>query len=210
MTLYVDPPADDAEAKEVLATAYENVIGPLNEGPDTFALGFAQAVGLKEGSYGKWGPSNRSNNWGAITRAPNADGSCPADSFSHKDSSADGEYTTCFRIYDTSLKGAEGFLNELFIKRPAVLAAARNATYPEAIRSMYASSYFLGLAPHDQKDENGEFTNVNEYIKFVAGGIDQIAPLYPIGEAPSEGVGAGTMVAIAAAGLVGIIAIANR
>lgn len=207
MTLYVDPPADDAEAKEVLSTAYENVIGPLSEGPDTFALGFAQAVGLMEGNYGKWAAKN---NWGAITRKPNADGSCPADSVSHSDSDSHGEYQTCFRVYDTSLKGAEDFLRTLFINRPEVFLAASHATYPEAIRQMYASSYFMGTAPHDQKDENGEFTNVNHYIAFVGRGIDQIAPLYPIGEAPSEGIGTGAMVALAAASLVGVIAIANR
>lgn len=202
----IDPPADDQEAKDVLSIAYENQFGDIN----LFALGFAQAIGLKEGKYGKWGPGNKSNNWGAVTTSPKADGTCRAGSFAHKDSDEHGEYTTCFLQFDTALEGAENLLTELFENRPAVFQAAVNGTYPEAIRQMYASKYFLGTAPHEQKDANGEYTNVNRYIAFVQSGIDQISPLYTPEATPSSGFGTGAMVALGAAGVIGVIAIANR
>jgi len=205
MTIAVDPPIDDQEAKEVLSMGYEDLFGPIN----LFALGFAQAVGLMEGKYGKWGPNNSSNNWGAITRAPLTDGSCPAGSFSHEDSDENGKYQTCFEAYDTSLEGATDLLQNLFVNRPEVFAAAASGEFPEAIRQMYASNYFRGTAPHNQKDPNGEFTNVNRYIAFVQKGIDQIAPLYnPNGVQESSG--NALYVALGAAALVGVIAIAKR
>lgn len=201
-----DPPIDDAEAKEVLSVAYQGVFGVREEDVNLFALGIAQAIGLMEGAgYGKWGPGKKSNNWGAITRQPNADGSCPADSFKHGDSSFEaGKYETCFRIYPTSLAGAEGLLHELYVRRPEAFEYAKAGDIRGVAQEMYRTSYYMGVAPHDQKDDNGDFTNVNNYIAFIGRGIDQIADLYPHGDSdsPSDsggGMGAGTLVAALAA-----------
>lgn len=202
----VDPPVDDAEAKEVLSIAYQGVFGVQEEDVNLFALGIAQAIGLMEGAaYGKWGPGSKSNNWGAITRQPNADGSCPADSFKHGDSSFEaGSYETCFRIYPTSLAGAEGLLHELYVRRPEAFEYAKAGDIRGVAQEMYRTSYYMGVAPHDQKDPNGDFTNVNNYIAFIGRGIDQIANLYPHGDSDSpgdsgSGAGAGTLVAALAA-----------
>lgn len=201
-----DPPVDDAEAKEVLSVAYQGVFGVQEEDVNLFALGIAQAIGLMEGAgYGKWGPGKKSNNWGAITRQPNADGSCPADSFKHGDSSFEaGEYETCFRIYPTSLAGAEGLLNELYVKRPEAFEYAKAGDIRGVAQEMYRTSYYMGVAPHNQKDANGDYTNVNNYIAFIGRGIDQIADLYPHGDSDNpgdsnSGMGAGTLVAALAA-----------
>lgn len=199
----VDPPIDDAEAKEVLSVAYQGVFGVQEEDVNLFALGIAQAIGVMEGAdYGKWGPGNKSNNWGAITRQPNADGSCPPDSFKHGDSSFEkGKYETCFRIYSTSLEGAEGLLHELYVRRPEAFEYAKAGDIRGVAQEMYRTGYYTGVAPHDAKDPNGDFTNVNNYIAFIGKGIDQIADLYPhgdSGDAPDNsgsGMGAGTAIA---------------
>lgn len=174
----VDPPIDDQEAKEVLSVAYQGLWGDSD--PNLFALGIAQAIGLMEGNYGRWGPKNASNNWGAITRAPNTDGSCPSGSFKHGDSSFEkGQYQTCFKLYDTSLDGATDLLRELYLNRPDVFQAAVDGDIRGVAQAMYASNYYTGTAPHDKKDENGDYTNVNNYIAFIGKGINQISSLYP-------------------------------
>ncbi len=172
----VDPPANDQEAKDVLSAAYQELFGVDESEVNLFALGIAQAVGLMEGSYGKWGPGNSSNNWGAITASGFKDGKCPPGTFIHGDSSFEaGEYQTCFRLYETSLDGAIDLLNELYVKRPAVHQAAVNGDIRGVAQEMYATSYYMGTSPHN-------FSNVNKYIAFIGRGIDQIADLYPSGE----------------------------
>ncbi len=199
MAFLVDPPVDDAEAKDILTVAYTELFGEIN----LFALGIAQAIGLMEGGYGR----GFHNNWGSITRAPNSDGSCPSDSFVHGDSSFElGEYTTCFKAYETSIEGARGLLHELYDKRPAVFDAALAGDIRGVAEEMYATNYYLGTAPPNQKDANGAFTNVNNYIDFIGKGVDQIAHLYPSGGA-STSTGIGIALAVSAAALVGVIAI---
>ncbi len=65
---------------------------------------------------------------------------------------------------------------------------------------MYRTGYYTGVAPHDAKDPNGDFTNVNNYIAFIGKGVDQIADLYPHGSSDTPGdsgggFGAGTAIA---------------
>lgn len=201
-----DPPIDDQEAKEVLSIAYQTVFNVDEQDVNLFALGIAQAIGLMEGAgYGKWGPNKSSNNWGAITRTPNADGSCPPDSFKHGDSSFEtGEYQTCFRIYPTSLDGAIGLLNELYVRRPEAFEYAKAGDIRGVAQEMYRTNYYLGTSPPDQKDPNGDYTNVNKYIAFIGRGVDQIAHLYPSGGsddvASNSGFGVGAVIALAAVG----------
>lgn len=209
----VDPPIDDAEAKEVLTLAYQDLFG---EEVNLFALGIAQAIGLMEGAaYGKWGPNNASNNWGAIT-APGYDkdtDSCPPGTFKHSDSSAEaGQYTTCFRLYSTSLEGATDLLRELYIRRPTVFAAAVEGDIRGVAQEMYATSYYMGVAPHNQKDSNGDFTNVNNYIDFIGRGIDQIADLYPHGDSDSVASGDSNTGLVVGLGLaaVTVLAVVSR
>lgn len=214
MTLFVDPPADDAEAKEVLSEAYKEVVtdlanyaGDFNH-PNLFALGIAQAIALMESNYGKWGPNNASNNWGAVTATPNKDGSCPANAFQHGDSSFEaGQYQTCFVKFDTSLEGAVRFLQTLYGDRPTVFAAALAGDIRGVAQEMYRTSYYMGTAPHDQKDSNGDFTNVNNYIAFIGKGVDQIADLYPVGsgEPASNGVSGTAIAVIGVATLAGLM-----
>jgi hypothetical protein len=197
VTFLIDPPADDAEAKDILTVAYTEKFGePVN----LFALGIAQAIGLMEGGgYGK----NFGNNWGAITRAPNSDGSCPADSFVHGDSSFElGEYQTCFRKYPTSLDGARGLLAELYERRPEVFSAALAGDIRGVAEEMYASNYYLGTAPPDKRDADGHYTNVNNYIKFIGKGVDQIEHLYPSGSVSSSS-GMGIALAVSAVAVLG-------
>lgn len=203
----IDPPADDQEAKDLLTMAYQNVFGP--EDLNLFALGFAQAMGLMEGDYGRWGPGDKSNNWGAITIKPNDDGTCPSNGFKHSDSSSEGEYQTCFRLYDTSLAGAEDFLREIYDKRRDAFQAAVDGDLREFARQLYATSYYLGTAPHNQKDENGDFTNVNRYIDFLGRGIEQIQDLYPHGGEAQASSGVG-LYGLAALALVGVAVVAKR
>lgn len=186
----IDPPIDDQEAKDVLEAAYNNVI---DSDTNLFALGIAQAIGLMEGKYGAWGPDNASNNWGAITATPNTDGSCPPGTFKHGDSSFEkGQYQTCFRLYPTAELGAEDFLRKLYIDRPKVLEAALSGDIRGVAQEMYATTYYTGTAPHGQKDANGDFTNVNNYIKFIGKGVDQISDLYPPGGAGDVASGSNT------------------
>lgn len=183
MALGDNAPKDDQEAKDILTLAYQELFGDELLPEDLFPLGIAQAIGLMEGGYGR----NFHNNWGAVTRAPNDDGSCPADSFVHGDSSFElGEYQTCFRAYATSLAGAVDFLRTLYIRRPEVYEAALAGDIRGVAEEMYASSYYMGTAPHEQKDPDGAFTNVNNYIDFIGKGVDQIAHLYPVGPEPSS------------------------
>jgi hypothetical protein len=183
MALGDNAPQDDSEAKEILTLAYQELFGEELLPEDLFPLGIAQAIGLMEGGYGR----NFHNNWGAITRAPNDDGSCPADSFVHGDSSFElGEYQTCFRAYPTSLAGAVDFLRTLYIRRPEVYEAALAGDIRGVAEEMYASNYYMGTAPHEQRDANGAYTNVNNYIDFIGRGVDQIAHLYPTGPEPSS------------------------
>lgn len=175
-------PKTDEEAKEILTIAYQQLFGEELLSEDLFPLGIAQAIGLMEGNYGR----NFHNNWGAITRAPNDDGSCPADSFVHGDSSFElGEYQTCFRDYTTSLAGALDFLRTLYIRRPEVYEAALVGDIRGVAEEMYASNYYMGTRPHEEKDAEGNYTNVNNYIDFIGRGVDQIAHLYPTGPAVS-------------------------
>lgn len=196
MALGDNAPQNDEEAKAILTLAYKELFGDpsidftqlepedltlLPE--DLFPVGIAQAIGLMEGNYGR----NFHNNWGAITRAPNDDGSCPADSFVHGDSSFElGEYQTCFRAYTTSLAGAVDFLRTLYIRRPEVYEAALVGDIRGVAEEMYATNYYMGTAPHNQKDPDGNYTNVNNYIEFIGKGVDQIAHLYPSGPEPSK------------------------
>lgn len=230
MTFLVDPPVNDAEAKEVLAKAFEEVFSDFagddfvfpNDYPNLFALGIAQAIGFMEGGpYGKWGPGGKSNNWGALTRTPNADKSCPANSFAHKDSKFDDEagkvveYTTCFRSYPTSLEGAKDFLRILYVDRPATFEAALAGDIRGVAETMYATHYYLGTAPAGATDDEGNFVNVNNYIAFIGRGVDQIADLYPSGGEPEEIPSAsssntGLVLGITAAALVGLVVAVNR
>lgn len=195
----VDPPVDDQEAKEVLSVAYQTVFNVPEEQVNLFALGIAQAIGLMEGGYGR----GFHNNWGAITRAPNADGTCPADSFLHGDSSFElGKYQTCFKAYPTSLDGAIDLLQKLYVDRPEAFAYAQAGDIRGVAQEMYRTNYYLGVAPPDKRDANGDFTNVNNYIAFIGKGIDQISDLYPHGgDVPeSSGIGMGAIVALAGVG----------
>lgn len=228
MTFLVDPPINDSEAKDVLAAAYADVFRDFAGDdyvfpggyPNQFALGIAQAIGFMEGGpYGKWGPGGKSNNWGALTKTPNSDTSCPADSFPHKDSKFDEEsgtvqeYTTCFRRYDTSLEGAKDFLRRLYVDRPATFEASLAGDIREVAETMYASQYYLGTAPPSATDEDGNFVNVNNYIAFIGRGVDQIADLYPHGEEESEAPeksNVGLILGITGAALVGLVVAVNR
>jgi len=199
-----DPPVNDQEAKEVLTVAYQGLLG---DDVNLFALGIAQAIGLMEGSYGKWGPNNASNNWGAITASgyDKATDTCPPGTFKHGDSSAEaGQYQTCFRLYPTSLDGATDLLRELYVNRPAVFDAAQIGDIRGVAQEMYASGYYMGIAPHNQKDANGDFTNVNNYIAFIGRGVDQIADLYPHGDSESVASGDNTGLVVG----IGIAAVA--
>lgn len=173
---FLDPPTTHSDAKAILAAAYENVLGVYpDHGGHLFALGIAQSIGLMEGGgYGV----NFHNNWGAITAPGLKDGQCPPGTFLHKDSSSEGEYVTCFRAYETSQLGAEDLLRELYVKRPEVYAYALAGDIRGVARAMYASNYYLGTAPKDQKDDNGDYTNVNRYVDFIIRGMDDIADLY--------------------------------
>jgi hypothetical protein len=200
--LYVDPPLTHAEAKEVITKAYQNVFG-VDEihGGDLWAVSIAHAIGLMEGGYG----ANFHNNWGAITATPNPDGSCPAGTFQHGDSSFElGEYQTCFRAYETSLEGAEDFLNELYVRRPAVYDAAQAGDIRGVAQEMYATNYYLGTAPADKKDDNGDYTNVNNYISFIGKGVEDIADLYTP-EHVSTNTGIGVALALSAAAVIGVV-----
>lgn len=204
--IYVDPPIDHEEAKAVLTRAYEELFGDEN----LFAIGIAQAIGFKEGMYGAWGPEARSNNWGAITRSPNQDGSCPTDSFVHGDSSFElGQYQTCFRIWPTSLAGAKGFLQELYVNRPKTHEYAKAGDIRGVAEDMYDTNYYLGTAPPEHRDADGAYTNVNSYIRFIGTGIDEISYLYPSGS-PDSNSGIGLPIAIGAAALVGLAMVARR
>lgn len=205
--------AADEDAQAILTTAYEEIIGDGQTWEDLivqdpnhwFALGIAQAIGLMEGGYGK----NFHNNWGAITRKPNADGSCPADSFVHGDSSFElGEYQTCFRSYETPLEGAKDLLRKLYIDRPNTFAAAMVGDIRGVAQDMYATHYYMGVAPHEQKDDNGDFTNVNKYISFIGRGVNQIADLYPSGESaasPGESSNGFLIAAVSGIALLGLV-----
>lgn len=184
MALGDNPPQNDSEAKAILTLAYQELFGDELLPEDLFPIGIAQAIGLMEGGgYGR----NFHNNWGAITRVPNADGSCPPGSFVHKDTNFEqGEHLMCFRSYATSLAGAVDFLRELYVRRPEVYEAALAGDIRGVAEEMYASNYYLGIAPRDQKDSDGNFTNVNNYITFIGRGVDQIAHLYPTGPEPAS------------------------
>lgn len=206
----IDPPVTHQEAKDVLTLAYQEMFGGE---VNLFALGIAQAIGLMEGAaYGKWGPNNASNNWGAIT-APGFNketGKCPPGTFVHGDSSFEaGEYKTCFRLYPTSLDGAKGLLFELYERRPAVFQAAVEGDIRGVAEEMYASGYYTGVRPHNERDANGDFTNVNNYIAFIGRGIDQISDLYPSGAAESDSDN-GTLIALLGIALVGGVALALK
>lgn len=229
MTFLIDPPVNDAEAKDVLAVAYSEVFHDFANDqnvfpdgfPNLFALGVAQAIGFMEGGpYGKWGPAGKSNNWGALTRAPNSDGSCPANSFTHNDSKFDDEagavvtYSTCFRKYDTSLEGAKDFLTRLYVDRPETFEFALGGDIRGVAEDMYATRYYLGTAPATATDENGDFVNVNNYIEFIGRGVNQIAHLYP-GFSPDEHApergksNTGLILGVTAAALVGLVVAFN-
>lgn len=232
MTFLVDPPVNDSEAKDVLAAAYADVFKDwagesfvFPDGyPNLFALGIAQAIGFMEGGpYGKWGPNGKSNNWGAITRVPNSDGSCAANAFTHKDSKFSEEegkvveYITCFALYPTSLDGAKDFLRELYVKRPNTFEAALAGDIRGVAEDMYATNYYLGTAPPDAKDDDGNFVNVNNYITFIGKGVNQIADLYPSGGddgglAPGQKPESSTamVVGITAAAVLGLAIAMNR
>jgi hypothetical protein len=115
-----------------------------------------RSVASHESNYGLgWkGAGVGSNNMGAITRKPNADGSCPVDSFPYGDSKRSGAggeggkletYQTCFRRYATPAAGFQGLRDVLFGQRPAVKAGAAKSL--EAVATaMRESSYYLGTA----------------------------------------------------------------
>lgn len=202
----VDPPIDDQEAKEVLTAAWAGMFDNSSP-PNLFALGIAQAIGLMEGKYGKWGPNNASNNWGAITKPANSDGSCPAGSFQHTDSNSAGQHNACFKVYATSLEGAEDLLRELYLNRPAVFQAAVDGDIRAVAQGLYSTHYYEGTAPPDEKAANGDFTNVNNYIAFIGHGIDQIADLYPHGDSVASGdksSNTGLIFGVAAAAVLGL------
>lgn len=202
MTLFVDPPLTHEEAKLTLEEAYREVFSVEDiRGADLWAVSIAHAIGLMEGGYG----ANFHNNWGAITATPNPDGSCPPGTFQHGDSSFElGEYQTCFRAYETSLDGARDFLRVLYVNRPEVYAAAQAGDIRGVAQEMYASNYYLGTAPPDQKDANGDYTNVNNYVEFIGKGVDDIADLYT--PEPGSGGSGGTAIALAlsAAAVLGV------
>lgn len=208
MVEFLDPPVTHSDAKAILAAAYENVFGvyPDHSG-HLFALGIAQSIGLMEGGgYGV----NFHNNWGAITAPGMKDGVCPPGTFAHKDSSSEGEYVTCFRAYETSQQGAEDLLRVLYVQRPEVYEYALAGDIRNVAREMYASNYYLGTAPADQKDENGDYTNVNRYVDFILRGMDDIVDLYEP-ESPSAGDSSALPWVLGGAiALVGVVAVAKR
>lgn len=208
----IDPPATHQEAKDVLTMAWNEL---FSSDVNLFALGIAQAIGLMEGAhYGHWGPGNASNNWGAITAQgfDKKTGKCPPGTFSHEDSSFEaGKYVTCFRLYPTSLDGAKDLLRELYINRPAVFQAAVEGDVRGVAEEMYATGYYTGVRPHNEKDSSGNFSNVNNYVAFIGRGIDQISDIYPQGGTDDSGdSGNGVIVAVVGIALVGGLALALK
>lgn len=103
---------------------------------------FLQAIALGETQYAyAWtGDGIGSNNMGAIQRGRPP---CGPDAFGHGDTHEDGSgYSACFAVYPTRAAGWEALVNELYLRRPKVLAAARNCDIDRAVAEMRASGYF--------------------------------------------------------------------
>jgi peptidoglycan hydrolase-like protein with peptidoglycan-binding domain len=77
---------------------------------------------------------------------------CGDDAFGHGDTHEGGEaYAACFAIYPSRAAGWEALVNELYLRRSKVLAAARNCDMMGAVAAMRASQYFEAPLEHYQE-----------------------------------------------------------
>lgn len=170
----------DAEAKATLALAFK-----LELGRDASAaeLQWAQAVswietggryaGGASGYHGQAGKLEGSNNWGGIQAGKPKGGVCPPGSRLATDTfptqkGVSVPYEVCFKEYPTPLDGARDFLRVLYVKRPAVLVAARTGNAHAAAAAMYDTTYYQGRGSTREERIDG-------YARAVFGAMGRIA-----------------------------------
>jgi hypothetical protein len=76
-------------------------------------------------------------------------------------------YEVCFREYATPLEGARDFLRVLYLKRPAVLVAARTGNAHAAAAAMYDTTYYQGRGSTREERIDG-------YARAVFGAIGRV------------------------------------
>jgi len=174
------PPMSDAKARGILLEAFKLELG---REPSSAELQWAQGVSwIESGSryaggassyHGQAGKLDGSNNWGGIQAGKPKDGVCPpgsrlaSDTFpTQKGKSV--SYEVCFREYETPELGARDFLRVLYVKRPAVLVAARTGNAHAAAAAMYDSTYYQGRGSTREERIDG-------YARAVFGAMGRVA-----------------------------------
>jgi hypothetical protein len=180
----------------IVDQAFKKVMGRT---PTSAERQIVMAVSDLESNYGKgWkeGQGAGSHNWGAVQTK---DKSTPQ--FSHKDSSAQGSYTTGFRAYTDDVAGAADVVNLLFkggnkqhmpdpsnayralgktINGPSrgelIEQAAQQGDTDAFSRAMWYTSYFEGVAT--------DFTDrIKTHAQGIQSRVNSIASA--LGEAPA-------------------------
>ncbi len=142
----------------------------------------AQAVAFLETGYGDgWSAAipgaDDSNNMGAIT----AGSSWSGDTFEHRDSYPNdkGEnvsYSTKFRRYATPQDGMTDLIRIVYLKRAAVLAAAKRGDTLGFSTELYRSRYYLGFGKTDAERIGNHHKAVSSAIKRMCSALGEQPP----------------------------------
>lgn len=157
-----------AWAREVIRQAFRQTMG--HDG-SLAALQAAQAVGMRESSYGRgWkAPGQGSHNWGAVQsgRPP-----CGPGSFDYTDThptkSGSVPYPICFRSYPSDVDGAADMIRHLYVKRPKVAAAVRSGRLERFSGAMYDEHYYEGFGPD-------RAARVRNHMKWIGSALEKIS-----------------------------------
>lgn len=129
-----------AQAREIVRAAFQRVHG---RAPSDAEATYAQAVAFLETGYGRAGQfgalaAQGAYNWGALERARNADGSCPAGTMPGSDV---GE--VCFYVFPDDVSAATAFVRTLTVgsgrtaaRGAATLAAMRGGSPEDVATAM--------------------------------------------------------------------------
>lgn len=186
----------DAQAREILRTAWQNVHG---RAPTARELLYSQAIARLETGYGRAGQfgalaARGQYNWGALqTRSKSADGECPPGTAPGSD-----QGSVCFFVYPTDVAAAAAFLTTLTKKHWPVIEAMRGTPEDVARAMRVPPAYYAGTG-------GSEADRQAVYARAIRNAIAAIGEPVPEGLGPAPGT-MGTLGRLAVAGALGYAA----
>lgn len=146
-----------------------------------------QGVGSLETDYGKgWKLAGKnSKNWGAIQKSKLP---CdPRNSFQYTDTTPqpDGTsraYSICFKKYERDEDGAADLVQQVYVRRPSVLAAAIAGNLYLASANLYSTRYYEGFGPTPESRIRNHHRILADRVMQISRALGESFPAYTIPE----------------------------